>query len=178
MLFMYCYLHSLFCVLERRIIANDSSVNPSNYSDVNSASSVTHPMAMSASSHPSSNPSLFAYRNTITTNTTVRQRAIAETTTTSLFISTERLKANTSSSMRPARQPSTVTTAAVATAAMSSVYLPSQPSPQRTLIQTIKPRIQQEKSIQFKGTVKLFINSNSSYFDESLGSKGNLSLIL
>ena len=112
-------------------------------------------MAMSASSHPSSNPSLFAYRSTITANSTVRQRAIAETTTTSLFITTERLKSNTSSSMRPARQPSTATTAAVATAAMSSVYLPCQPAPQaqRCIIQNIKPRIQQEKSTNSKGIV-------------------------
>lgn len=149
----------MYAILERRTIANDSSVNPSNYSDVNSATSVTYSMAMSASSHPSSNPSLFAYRNTITANPTVRQRPIAETTTTSLFIATDRLKSNTSSSMRPARQSSTVT-AAVATAAMTSVYLPSHPMPQRTFIQTVKPRVQQEKSIHFKGIVKISINSN------------------
>lgn len=146
--------YSFVTILERRTISNDASVNPSCNSDITTVSNLTHSMAMSASSHPSSNPSLFAYRNTITANSTVRQRAIAETTTTSLFITTEKLKSNTSSAMRPARQSSTATTAAVATAAMSSVYLPAQTqAPQRTIIHNIKPRIPHEKSTNSKGIV-------------------------
>ena len=118
---------------------------PSNNTDVSVPSNSVHTMTMSATSHPSSNPSLFAYRSTLTAGTTVRQRALTDTTTTSLFIATEKLKTNMSSSMRPSRQPLTGTTATV-----SSAYMLSQPL-QRNASQSTKSRTQQDKSNSSKG---------------------------
>jgi len=98
-------------------------------------------MAMSTTSQPPSNPSLFTYRSAGIN--TIRQRALAENTTNSLLITTERVKSNYSSSMRPSRQPVTST--------ISSAYVPSQPVQPRNLSQTTKSRVQQDKSNNTKG---------------------------
>lgn len=135
-------------ILERRTTSNDPSLIPTNHIDQSSISNSVQTMAMSTTSHPSSNPSLFAYRSTLTGGSTVRQRALAETSTTSLLITTERLKTNINSSMRPARQPLTTT----AMAAMSSVYMPAQQS-QRNTSQSTRSRNQQDRlTSNSKGT--------------------------
>ncbi len=143
---MYCYTCLLFIISERRTAPNDFSVIPSTNTDAIAPSNPVYTMTMSAASHPSSNPSLFAYRSTLTAGTTVRPRTLAETATTSLFITTEKLKSNIAASMRPARQPLTTTT----TTTMSSAYMPSQQL-QRNTSQNTKPRIQQDKLNNSKG---------------------------
>jgi hypothetical protein len=140
----------VYIILERRTAPNDSSLIPSNNTDVSVPSNSAHTMTMSTTSHPSSNPSLFAYRSTLTAGTSVRQRALVDTTTTSLFIATEKLKTNISSSMRPARQPLTGTTTT-----MSSAYMPSQQL-QRNVSQNTKQRIQQDKCNNSKGKITFF----------------------
>ncbi len=146
-----CYLsiathaYCLYYFTERRVALYDSPLIPSNNTDVSVPSNSIHTMTMSATSHPSSNPSLFAYRSTLTAGATVRQRALTDTTTTSLFIATEKLKTNMSSAMRPARQPLTGTTTTV-----SSAYMPTQPL-QRNASQNTKPRTQQDRFNNSKG---------------------------
>lgn len=101
-------------------------------------------MATSTSSQSPSNPSLFAYRNSIVGGNTIRQRAFAETPTNNVLITTERIKSNhISSSMRPTRQP-----LATPTATCTS----TQP-PQRNISQNGRTRTQQEKSNPSKGIV-------------------------
>ncbi|CAF3144071.1 unnamed protein product [Rotaria socialis] len=137
---------------KRRIANNDSASNASINNHLNLASNSTHSMATSASSHSPSNPSLFTYRNSIVGGNTIRQRAFAETPTNNILITTERLKPNISSSMRPTRQP--LATAAPNT---SATYLSSQStSPQqqqqqqRNTSQNAKSRSQQDKPTNFK----------------------------
>ncbi|UJR23275.1 hypothetical protein I4U23_026292 [Adineta vaga] len=101
-------------------------------------------MATSTTSHPSSNPSLYAYGSTITSSSSsssVRQRALAETATNSLLITSERFKSQIPSSMRPARQSSTTT--------MPSTYMTSQQL-QRNTSQNIRSRNQTDKSMNSK----------------------------
>jgi hypothetical protein len=126
-------------------VSNDPSLTPSANIDQITPLNSAHTMAMGTTSHPSSNPSLFAYRCTITGGNTVRQRALAETNTNSLFITTERIKSNMSSSMRPARQPLTA-----ATPTISSAYMSSQQT-QRNASYSTRSRIQQDKITNFKG---------------------------
>jgi len=126
----------LLILLERRATHYDSPVTPSRNIYLSIPSTSSPGMATSATSHPSSNQSLFAYGSTVTGGSTVRQRALAETATNSLLITTERLKSNLSSSMRPARQPSTT---------------PSSQPPQRNASQNIKSRTQPDKLINSKG---------------------------
>jgi hypothetical protein len=130
----------LLILLERRATHYDSPVTPSRNIYLSIPSTSSPGMATSATSHPSSNQSLFAYGSTVTGGSTVRQRALAETATNSLLITTERFKSNISSSMRPARQPTTT----------SSTYPSSQP-PQRNASQNIKSRTQPDKLINSKG---------------------------
>ncbi len=144
MLFVYVYACLLFVLLERRTASNDSSIISSAITDIGTTSNSTHTMAMSASNHPSSNPSLFAYRNTVTAGSTLRQRPLMETNTNNLLITTERLKSNISSAMRPARQPVTATTT------ISSAYMSSQP-PQRYTSQVTRSRTQHDKLTNSKG---------------------------
>ncbi|CAF1325471.1 unnamed protein product [Adineta steineri] len=122
--------------LKRHATHYDSPIIASSNTYLPISSGIALRMATSTTSHPSSNSSLFAYGNTITGGSTVRQRALADTTTNSLLITTERFKTNTSSSssMRPARQP-----------AMSSAYMTSQQL-QRNASQTTRPRIQHDKT--------------------------------
>jgi hypothetical protein len=143
-LFAYFYTNLLLVVLECRTVPNDSALISAPNIDQSTPLTSAHTMATSTTSHPSSNPSLFAYRCTITGGNTVRQRALTETNTNSLFITTERLKSNISSSMRPARQPLTTT------ATMSSAYMTAQ-QPQRNTNQNTRPRIQQDKLTNSKG---------------------------
>jgi hypothetical protein len=147
----YCYTCRSFIILERRTAHHDS-LTPSANTDP-TVTSLAHNMAMSTTSQPSSNPSLFVYRSSLTGgSTTVRQRAIAETTSNNLLITTERFKSNISTSMRPARQPLSVTTPI-----MPSAYIPSQ-QPQRNVNQNPKTRVQQDKSTNLKGILIILIN--------------------
>jgi len=150
----------LFIVLERRTAHHDSSLTaPTHIIDLTIPSNSAPNMAMSTTSHPSSNPSLFAYRSTLTAGSTVRQRALAETNTNSLFITTERLKSNISSAMRPARQPLTAVATATTTAAtttISSASISSQ-QPQRNTSQSTRPRLQQDKLTNSKGINNMLI---------------------
>jgi hypothetical protein len=138
----FTHVYCLF--LERRATHYDSPVTASRNIYLSIPSNSSPGMATSTTSRPSSNPSLFAYGSTVTGGSTVRQRALAETATNSLLITTERLKSNMSSSMRPARQPSTTPTTT------SSTYPSSQP-PQRNASQNIKSRTQSDKLINSKG---------------------------
>ncbi len=159
MLFVYFYTCLLFVVLERRAVPNDSSVTSAANTDIVTSSNLPYTMATSTTSHPSSNPSLFAYRSTLTAGSTVRQRALAETNTNSLFITTERLKSNISSAMRPARQPLTAVATATTTAAtttISSASISSQ-QPQRNTSQSTRPRLQQDKLTNSKGINNMLI---------------------
>ena len=85
------------------------------------------------------NSTLFTYRSTAAGGNPVRQRAIAESTTSNLLISAEKFKTNVSTTnLRQARQTLTNSTA------LPSTLLPST---QRNL----KSRIQQEKIVNTKG---------------------------
>jgi hypothetical protein len=108
------------------------------------ASTSTNYMATNTSSHPQTNSSVFTYRSAAAGGNTVRQRAIAETTTNSLLISAERLKTNMSSSTRSTRQPITASTT------ISSTYISSQQT-QRNINQNTKSRGQQEKLMNSRG---------------------------
>ncbi|CAF3591187.1 unnamed protein product [Rotaria sordida] len=124
---------------KRRIVNHDSSVIVPSTTDVPVSSTSTNQMAMSTSGHPQTNSSVFSYRSGAAAGgNTIRQRTIAETTSNSLLIATERFKSNISSSMRTTRQllPTTTT--------LSSTYTSSQQT-QRNNNQNIKSRIQQEK---------------------------------
>jgi hypothetical protein len=136
----------MFTILGRRVVHQELCLTPSANTDTLIPTNSTSNMAMSTTSHPSTNPSLFAYRNSVASGNTIRQRALAETNTNSLLITSERYKSNISSSMRPARQPLTATT----TTTMSSAYMSSQQS-QRNVNQNIRTRIQQEKLNNSKG---------------------------
>lgn len=133
----------MFTILGRRVVHQELCLTPSANTDTLIPTNSTSNMAMSTTSHPSTNPSLFAYRNSVASGNTIRQRALAETNTNSLLITSERYKSNISSSMRPARQPLAATT-------MSSAYMSSQQS-QRNVNQNIRTRIQQEKLNNSKG---------------------------
>ncbi|CAF3510862.1 unnamed protein product [Rotaria sordida] len=131
---------------KRRLTHHDSSSITSTNNYLNISSNLINSMAMSTTSHTPSNPSLFTYRNTLTGGNTIRQRAFVETPTNNLLITTERIKSNISSAMRPTRQPLTTATA---TTTMSSTYISSQQS-QRNANQNTRSRIQQDKSMNLK----------------------------
>ncbi len=97
-------------------------------------------MTTSTSSQLQTNSSVFTYRSAAAGGNPVRQRAIAETTSSSLLISADRFKSNISTSIRQARQPLTTTTT------VSSTYISSQ-QPQRNT----KSRVQQEKITNSRG---------------------------
>ncbi|CAF3421260.1 unnamed protein product [Rotaria sp. Silwood1] len=130
---------------KRRVAHHDSSSIASANNYLNISSNSTNSMIMSTTSHTPPNPSLFTYRNTLTGGNTIRQRAFAETPTNNLLITTERIKSNISSSMRPTRQPLTTTV----TTTMSSTYISSQQT-QRNTSQNAKSRTQQDKSMTSK----------------------------
>jgi hypothetical protein len=157
-----CYICLFLTILERRTAHYDSCVTSTVNTDIAIPTNSTSNMAMSTTSHPSSNPSLFAYRNAVNGGSTIRQRALVETNTNSLLITTERYKSNMSSSMRPARQPLTTTTT---TTTMPSAYMSSQQS-QRNVNQNIRTRIQQDKLTNSKGrNVFPYFFSQSKNFD-------------
>ncbi|CAF2423860.1 unnamed protein product [Rotaria sp. Silwood2] len=131
---------------KRRIAHHDSSSIASTNNYLTISSNLTNSMAMSTTSHTQSNPSLFTYRNTLAGGNTIRQRALAETPTNNLLITTERIKSNISSAMRPTRQPLTTT---ATTTTMASTYTSSQQS-QRNVSQNTRSRIQQDKSMNSK----------------------------
>lgn len=132
---------------ERRATLHEPSVARPRSTDLSTCSNATSTMAASTTSHPSSNASLFAYGNAAPANSTVRQRPYAEpATTNSLLLTSERLKASTPSSMRPARQTSTTT--------MPSAYMTSQQL-QRHASQPNRSRQQQDKSSNARGTTSV-----------------------
>lgn len=132
---------------KRRLTTNESTLVTPSTIELTAPSNSFQTMAMSTTSHPSSssNPTLFAYRSAGIN--TIRQRALAENTTNGLLITTERVKSNYSSSMRPARQPLTA-----ATTTVSSTYVSSQIVQPRNLSQTTKSRVQQDKTTYTKDT--------------------------
>lgn len=93
-------------------------------------------MATSTSTQPQANSSVFTYRSAAAGGNSVRQRALAETTSNSLLISAERFKTNISTSIRQTRQPITTTTT------LPSAYISSQQTQRNT-----KSRNQQEKIV-------------------------------
>jgi hypothetical protein len=127
-------------IIEQRIAHHDFPIIIPSTVDI---SLPTNQMATSTSSHPQTTSSVFTYRSAAAGGNTVRQRAIAETTSNSLLISAERFKSNMSTTIRQTRQPLTTTTTT-----LSSTYISSQPS-QRN----IKSRIQQEKINNSRGII-------------------------
>ncbi|CAF3398871.1 unnamed protein product [Rotaria socialis] len=125
---------------KRRIVHHESSVATPSSIDSLVGSNPTNQMATSASGHPQTNSTVFTYRSAAAGGNTIRQRAIAETTTNSMLITTERLKLNMSSAVRSTRQllpaPTTI----------ASTYVSSQQT-QRNHNQNSKSRTQQDKSI-------------------------------
>ncbi len=126
-------------IIEQRIAHHDFPIIIPSTVDISLS---TNQMATSTSSHPQTTSSVFTYRSAAAGGNTVRQRAIAETTSNSLLISAERFKSNMSTTIRQTRQPITTT------ATLSSTYISSQPS-QRN----IKSRIQQEKINNSRGII-------------------------
>ncbi len=126
-------------IIEHRIAHHDFPIIIPSTVDISLS---TNQMATSTSSHPQTTSSVFTYRSAAAGGNTVRQRAIAETTSNSLLISAERFKSNMSTTIRQTRQPITTTTT------LSSTYISSQPS-QRN----IKSRIQQEKITNSRGII-------------------------
>jgi len=124
-------------IIEHRIVHHDSSIIVPSIVDI---SIPTNQMTTSTSSQPQTNSSVFTYRSAAAGGNPVRQRAIAETTSSSLLISADRFKSNISTSIRQARQPLTTTTT------VSSTYISSQ-QPQRNT----KSRLQQEKITNSRG---------------------------
>ncbi|CAM2714536.1 unnamed protein product [Rotaria socialis] len=109
---------------KRRIVHHESSVATPSSIDSLVGSNPTNQMATSASGHPQTNSTVFTYRSAAAGGNTIRQRAIAETTT----------------NMRSTRQllpaPTTI----------ASTYVSSQQT-QRNHNQNSKSRTQQDKSI-------------------------------
>lgn len=136
----------MFIIVERRIVHHDAPVTVSSTVDTTVGSNPTNQMVMSTSGHAPANSTVFTYRSAAAGGTTIRQRAIAETTPSSLLITTERLKANMTSSVRSTRQllppPTTVAT----------TYMSSQQT-QRNNNQNVKSRAQQEKMINSRGSI-------------------------
>jgi hypothetical protein len=124
-------------IIEHRIVHHDSSIIVPSIVDI---SIPTNQMTTSTSSQLQTNSSVFTYRSAAAGGNPVRQRAIAETTSSSLLISADRFKSNISTSIRQARQPLTTTTT------VSSTYISSQ-QPQRNT----KSRVQQEKITNSRG---------------------------
>jgi hypothetical protein len=124
-------------IIEHRIAHHDSSIIVPSIVDI---SIPTNQMTTSTSSQLQTNSSVFTYRSAAAGGNPVRQRAIAETTSSSLLISADRFKSNISTSIRQARQPLTTTTT------VSSTYISSQ-QPQRNT----KSRVQQEKITNSRG---------------------------
>jgi hypothetical protein len=103
-------------------------------------------MAASTSSQLQSNSSVFTYRSAAAGGNTVRQRAIAETTSNSLLISSDRFKSNVTTTIRQPRQP-------LPTTSLSSTYAPQQ--------RNTKSRIQQEKATNSRGKISNKLNLNN-----------------
>jgi hypothetical protein len=127
----------LFVIIEQRIVHHDSSIIVPASVDI---SLPANSMATSTSSQLQSNSSVFTYRSAAAGGNTVRQRAIAETTSNSLLISADRFKTNVTTTIRQPRQPLPATTPA-----LSSTYIPSQ--------RNTKSRIQQEKTTNSRGMI-------------------------
>ena len=148
------YTHRLFILLERRAVRYDSPVGLPSQNNLSSSSNSISTMATSTSSHPTSNSSLFAYGSTITGGNTVRQRALAEPATNSLLITSERFKAHTPSTMRPARQSSTTT--------MPSAYM-TYHHVQRNASQDMRSHNHQDKSTNSRGKKYFRVLSEAKY---------------
>jgi hypothetical protein len=133
-------------IVEHRIVQHDSSIITPTTIDIPLVSNSTNQMATSTSTQPQTNSAVFTYRSAAAGGNTVRQRAIAETTSNNLLIATERLKSNMSSSVRSTRQPLT------ATNTLSSTYTSSQ-QPQKNITQNTKTRTQQDKSTNSRGSI-------------------------
>ncbi len=131
----------MFIIIERRIAHHDPSIIVPSTVDIPIISNSTNQMATSTSTHPQTNSSVFTYRSAAAGGNTVRQRAIAETASNNLLITTERLKSNISSTVRSTRQPLQTTNT------LPSAYIPSQ----RNINQNSKSRGQQEKSTNSRG---------------------------
>ncbi len=130
----------IIIIIEHRIAHHDSPINIPSPIDISIPS---NQMTTSTSSHPQTNSSVFTYRSAAAGGNTVRQRAIAETTSNSLLISAERFKTNMSTSIRQPRQPLPATTTT-----LSSAYISSQQIQRNT-----KLRVQQEKITNSRGKI-------------------------
>ena len=135
---------------------NGSSVTVPSTTDTAGTSNSTSQTTMNSTTttYPQTNSAIFTYRSAALGGNAIRQRTIAETIQNNSLISTDRLKSNVSSSIRPTRQ-------SMPTATLPSAFV-SPPLIQRNNNQNTKLRVQQERLMNSRGTIwtKTFRTNN------------------